>query len=150
MNTALRIERVAAERTRALRQSVLRPHQQASELLYPGDDWDESGHFAVILDDRIVGVASVYPMGPDGGRSTTVWRLRGMATAPSIRGTGAGRRLFEATVAHARANGGCHYWCNARTTAVGFYERMGMHTVGDEFHPPGIGPHFVMELELAD
>ena len=71
-----------------------------------------------------------------------------MATAESARGTGLGRALFVATVDHARANGGSRYWCNARVTAAGFYEKMGMRIIGEQFTPPGLGPHFVMEMSL--
>ena len=32
-------------------------------------------------------------------------------------------------------------WCNARTTAFEFYEKMGFTIVGDEFDIPNLGPH---------
>ena len=32
-------------------------------------------------------------------------------------------------------------WCNARTTAFGFYEKMGFNIVVDEFDIPNLGPH---------
>lgn len=148
MTVISKLHRVSVDQTRPLRRKILRPHQDPSELAYPGDDWEESAHFALFARDRIVGVASVYPMGRDGERSLDQWRLRGMATDPEVRGTGGGRILFEATRDHARSARGSVYWCNARTTAIGFYQRMGMNTVGDEFCPPGLGPHFVMELKL--
>ncbi len=40
-------------------------------------------------------------------------------------------------------------WCNARVVALGFYTKLGLHTEGDEFDIPGIGPHYVMTRWLA-
>jgi predicted GNAT family N-acyltransferase len=71
-----------------------------------------------------------------------------MATVDRVRGQGVGRALWFATVAHAREKGGKRYWCNARVSALWFYESMGMSTLGEEFTPPGLGPHVVMQLTL--
>jgi len=35
-------------------------------------------------------------------------------------------------------------WCNARTSASGFYTRLGFAVVGEAFELPGIGPHHLM------
>jgi hypothetical protein len=41
-------------------------------------------------------------------------------------------------------------WCNARTPAVGFYEKLGFSTIGEEFELPPIGPHYLMEIWLVE
>jgi predicted GNAT family N-acyltransferase len=46
--------------------------------------------------------------------------------------------------AYAAEHGATRLWCNARTPAVGFYERHGWTTVGEEFDVPPIGPHYRM------
>lgn len=88
-------------------------------------------------------MASVYredrPGGPAGG-----WRLRGMATAADVRGTGFGAALLAACIEHVAASGGGELWCNARQVAIGFYRRAGFEVVSDEFDIPRIGPHVVM------
>ena len=90
----------------------------------------------------MVGIASLYrEPGPGGAHG---WRLRGMATAPEVRGQGFGMALLVACVDHVAAGGGGELWCNARGPAVGFYRRAGFDVVGDEFDIPGIGPHVVM------
>ena len=35
-------------------------------------------------------------------------------------------------------------WCNARTSACAYYEKLGFTPRGGEFEIEGIGPHFVM------
>jgi ribosomal protein S18 acetylase RimI-like enzyme len=67
-----------------------------------------------------------------------------MATDPSIRGSGWGRRLLLACLAHAATNGGTVMWCNARTEALPFYEQLDFRLFGEEYTPPGLGPHRFM------
>jgi predicted GNAT family N-acyltransferase len=137
-----------AKETRELRRDLLRPHQEVHELVYDGDDWSDSAHFVALQNDVAVGIASIYPQGRDGAHDEKTWRLRGMATADSVRGSGVGRLLLEATICHARASGAQRYWCNARVPAQGFYEHHGMRVVSEVFVPPGLGPHVVMEMEV--
>ncbi|WP_346621762.1 GNAT family N-acetyltransferase [Blastococcus montanus] len=63
-----------------------------------------------------------------------------MATDPPVRGAGVGRALVE----HGLARLADLVWCDARTSAVGFYERTGSRVVGEEFDKPGLGPHVGM------
>jgi GNAT superfamily N-acetyltransferase len=133
---------VPAEATRPLRHAVLRPGAPEAELVYPGDDAPATCHLAVFAEGCIVAVASLYAEPhPDIALPRPGWRLRGMATAGSVRGRGAGRMLLQAVLDRARADGAALVWCNARTPASGFYRRCGFEAVGAEFEIPGIGPH---------
>jgi GNAT superfamily N-acetyltransferase len=141
---------VAAEETRPLRHLVLRPGQPPASTVYPGDDDPATRHFAAFADGHLVGIASLYrearPGGPPG---VAGWRLRGMASAPHVRGRGVGRALLAACRHHVAAEGGGELWCNARTPAAGFYARAGFAVVGERFDIPGIGPHVVMVATVA-
>jgi ribosomal protein S18 acetylase RimI-like enzyme len=135
--------------TLALRHLVLRPDKPAEALVYPGDDAPGTLHVAARDDaGAIVGIATVseepHPRDPRPGD----WRIRGMATAPEIRGRGIGAELLRACVDHARERGGTRVWCNARTPAIGLYERAGFVVESEEFEIAGIGPHVVMSLPL--
>lgn len=144
----MRVERVAVDVVRPLRQRVLRPHQTVAEQVFEGDDHPQAAHFAA-FDDAAgdadpIGIASITPEGEPGA-----WRVRGMATDPERgRGTGAGGALLTACLDHARAAGATRVWCNARTPARGFYERYGFVAEGEEFALPRIGPHYVMSLRF--
>ncbi len=87
-------------------------------------------------------------IGPQGGPGS--WRVRGMATAPRARGAGAGTAVLTALLDHAAAEGAQRVWCNVRIGARSLYERAGFHVSSEEFELPEIGPHLVMERELAD
>ena len=156
---SLNVRRISAEQTHPLRMAVLRPGRPQSECEFPGDDDELTFHAGAELDGRIVSIASMYPEarpegatgdvepGPDHAAGTA-WRLRGMATEPDLRGSGAGRAALEACLAHAVDHGATLAWCNARTPAIGFYERLGWTVFGEEFDIPTAGPHFVMERSL--
>jgi GNAT superfamily N-acetyltransferase len=132
---------VPPDETVALRQRVLRPHQSVEELRAQGDG---APQVAVYLDGVVVACASVRPEPMPGDPRDGDWRLRGMASAPDVRGQGYGAAALQGAVEYATERGARRLWCNARSAAVGFYERYGWRTVGEEFHLDPIGPHYVM------
>ena len=140
--TDLLVRGVSLERTRALRQAVLRPHEAVEDMASS----EASDAFAVGAFDgeELVSVGIIAPDGEPGG-----WRIRGMATVPAARGRGAGTAVLGALLRHARAVGAQRIWCNARTPAHRFYERAGFRVVSEEFELAMIGPHLVMELRPA-
>lgn len=150
MNIA--IKRITAGETRPLRHLVLRPDEAAEKLIYPGDDAPETAHFGAILDDEVVGIATIYrePMPDDEAieRASKSWRLRGMATAENVRRTGLGGKILTRCIEHVRANGDVFLWCNARFVAVEFYRAYGFQTRGEPFDIPPIGMHYVMWREV--
>jgi GNAT superfamily N-acetyltransferase len=145
-----RVEAVPAGDVRPLRGSVLRPEQAPEELVYAGDDHPDALHAAVRdpAGGAIVGIATVAPEDHPSDPRPGDWRLRGMATAPEVRGRGLGALLLAACLDHARARGGERVWCNARVVAEGFYLRAGFVPEGPRFEIPGIGEHVVMAVSL--
>jgi len=71
-----------------------------------------------------------------------------MATAPQVRGRGAGSAILHALVQHAIAHGAKRVWCHARTPALTLYQRAGFVVASDEFEEPNIGPRYRMELPV--
>lgn len=137
--------------TRPLRQSVLRPHETLAELAAhePADAFS-AGAFerdALIAVGMIVPGGGTDADGADGEHS--VWRVRGMATAPPARGRGAGSAVLAALIDHAADHGALRVWCNARTPALSLYQRAGFVIVSEEFELPQIGPHHRVELVLT-
>lgn len=138
---------VAAAETRPLRSEVLRPGQPPADLVYPGDD--VGFHAGAYVDGGLVGIATVYPepmpLDPEAGLDPqNAFRLRGMATRAGLQGRGIGRAVLGRCIEHVREADADVLWCNARVGALGFYERLGFRTLGDEFDIAGIGAHYVM------
>jgi GNAT superfamily N-acetyltransferase len=157
----LRVRPVSAVETHPLRMAILRPGYPESASVFAGDDDAATMHAGVLRGDELVGIASIYlesrPVDAPGGAACrpdhaagTAWRLRGMATAPSVRRRGAGAATLEACIAHARAAGGTVAWCNARIEAIPFYESQGWDMLGAQFDLPTVGLHFVMERRIDD
>jgi ribosomal protein S18 acetylase RimI-like enzyme len=144
MPPSYELRRIPAAETRHLRHVVLRPHQRPEELVYPGDDAPDTFHVGLYVGDEQLGVASLYREPEPGTKDDGAWRLRGMAVLPKCQGMGYGTALLRNCMEHARHQGGTQLWCNARTTASGFYLALGFQVKGSEFELPGIGPHYLM------
>ncbi len=141
---------ISAVETLPLRQTVLRPGRSVAASQFPGDDAPATRHYGAFRAGQLLGIASLYLAELPEQPGVTAWQLRGMATAPEARGMGFGRALVFACIAFARENGARLLWCNARTTAAGFYRKLGFETLGEEFEIPDVGPHFRMILRLDD
>ncbi len=74
-------------------------------------------------------------------------RLRQMAVLSGLQGKGIGRVLMQFAENIARDRGYKKIVMHARKTAIGFYEKLGYNTTGDEFEEVTI-PHFTMEKNI--
>jgi len=124
-----------------LRQLVLRPGKPPETARFPGDELPDTRHYAAFDGDAVVGCATFLASELDGERA---WQLRGMATDPGWQGRGAGRALLDVAYAELAGTGVRAFWCNARTSAAGFYEKMGWRVISPEWVIEGIGPHVKM------
>lgn len=133
---------------------MLRPHQAVDDPL-PGDDVPDAIHFAIAAGADGAGGAPLcacfvlvegYPwMAAPGSppADRPLWHLRSVATDPAHQRTGLGTVLMKAVVDYVAGHGGGVLWCNARTPAVPFYQRLGLATYGDEHISHGL-PHYWM------
>ena len=136
----MRVEEVDLGATYDLRRRVLFVEPRPVQI--PGDELPETFHLGAFDGDALVGVVTL--VSTDHG-----YQLRGMAVDPDRQRSGAGRRLVEAAAARLRAAGVTRMWCNARDTAIPFYERLGFRISGAGFlHEPSGLPHHPMELLL--
>ncbi len=143
------VRRISAEETIPLRHPILREGLPRETAIFPGDEAKTSQHFGAFLGGKLVGVATIHfvPL-LDRPDFDSAYQLRGMATAPGVRGMGAGKLLVDACVEAARKAGAQWIWCNARTPAAGFYAQYGFKTTGGIFEIPTAGPHVRMLREL--
>ncbi len=132
------IQRVAVGIILPLRHAVLRAHLPPETACFPGDGDGSTVHLAALADGEPVACASYMAVPLDG---EPAYQLRGMATHPAWRGTGLGRQLLGFAESLLRDDPIRLRWCNARTSAIGFYATMGWTVVSDEFDIPTAGPH---------
>ena len=141
-NGASTIQRIAARETISLRDAVLRPGLPPGGSHYPGDDAADTLHLGTFVGHTLVAVATLCrePMpgreAMPGERSTTSWRLRGMATLPGYRGRGLGKQLAQRSIGYAAEQGGTLVWCTSRIATAAFYRALGFSESGHTFSLP--------------
>lgn len=134
---------VPVEEIFALRWAVLRTGLPRETAVYPEDSRGETFHVAAYGDDgAVLGCVTFFPDALP-GETAPAYRFRGMGTDPAVRGLGFGAAVLKAGLAEAAARGAELVWCNGRTSATGFYERLGFTATGDVFTVEPSGPHYV-------
>lgn len=124
-----------------LREAVLR-----RPLGLPLSDDDLRGeerqlHFGLFLEDRLVACVTAVPL------STSEARIRQTAVAPSFQRQGLASEMMRQVEAQLAARGFTSLTMHARSSAVGFYQKLGFRVIGDEFIEVTI-PHRVMVKAL--
>ena len=150
MSNTVEVRAITAAETWPLRQAVLRPGRPVAAAQFPGDDAATTKHFGAFRGTSLVGIASLFRAEMPEQPGARAFQLRGMATAPEVRGQGLGRALILACLAFARDNQAQLFWFNARTVALGFYRKLGFEIIGEEFEVPDVGPHFRMVMRLNE
>lgn len=150
MSDEIKILSITALETHNLRHTILRPHQSLEEMTYPGDQNPEAFHLEATSGDEQVGIVSVFPETLDSKQEGVgEWRLRGMAVVEKMRGKKVGHKLMDSVFATLHEKQASLLWCNARTSAIGYYLSLGFETRGEEFEIPGIGPHYIAIKRLT-
>lgn len=144
----MRIRFIKASETHALRQQVLRPHQQREEMEWPKDRAEDSFHLGLSLGGHLISVASFIRERNELLLGWKQYRLRGMATHPEFQGQGTGTKLLRSGLDHLRTLKVDLVWCNAREGAKAFYGQGGFLPEGVPFEIQGIGVHQLMFLRF--
>jgi GNAT superfamily N-acetyltransferase len=133
-----------------LRRRVLRAGTPSSDASFDEDGEATTFHIGWRDDaGEVIAVATFVARPCPGRPDHRGVQLRGMAVDPASQGTGLGRLLMLAAVEQLRGEGVAVLWAKARDTAVGFYERLGMHAEGDGYVTPDTGlPHHTVILDL--
>ncbi len=121
------------EDTHALRRSILRDGTASDVVEFDGDELASTLHLGAMADGDLIAISTwlVRPH-PDLADRVGV-QLRGMATAPSRRGSGVSAALLATGIEKCRAAGVDHIWARARVAALTFYVRNGFEPTGSEY-----------------
>lgn len=142
----MKILRISHQDTYPIRTQVLVPDHSREKAKFEGDDDEDiSFHLGAFIDGKLVSVASFFyernPIFADQHQ----YQLRGMATLPEFQNRGLSRELLTMAFPIIKQNFCTMLWCNARTSAVGFYEKVGFTKHNEDvFEIPEIGPHVLM------
>ena len=130
-----------------LRSKILRNGLPPEECVFPTDQLEGAFHLAYYVDNEIATIASFFPKNY-ADKKELGYQLRGMATDTPFLGMGYGKELVKFAIEYIKNTNAQYIWCNARTTAVKFYEKLNFHVISEEFEVAGIGPHYEMILNL--
>lgn len=129
-----------------LRSLVLRNGKAAAQCTFDGDDAPDTFHVGYIVNGQVKCVASF--MRTISTNEEKIYQLRGMATHPDFRGKSYGKAVVNFAEDYLKQKNTDYLWCNARASAVSFYEKLNFIIDSEEFQIPDIGPHFKMKLNL--
>jgi GNAT superfamily N-acetyltransferase len=136
-----------------LRHQVLREGLPREEAVFEGDAGPTARHYAAVelspgTGGRVRTVCcATFHLNAWAGE--TAWQLRGMATAPDLRGRGVGRALMEWAEQDLRQAAPVRLlWCNARVPALSFYLAQGWEIRSEIFDIPTAGPHHKLTKRL--
>jgi len=145
----MKVRQVDTDDTFNIRKEVLRPDGTIEECSFEGDNNESTFHLGAYIDDNLASVASFYLDNHPKIKDAYQFRLRGMATLPQFRKRGLSQALLQTAFPLIKQNNIETLWCNARTSAQGFYEKVGFEVVSDVFDIPDVGPHVVMIKHIS-
>ena len=134
----IQIEQIRFELTWRIRHEVMYPHLPFDAIKLPADP--DGIHFGLYAADWLSSVVSLFNDGDD-------YQFRKFATLEKHQGKGYGSLLLDYVIAFVRQEGGKRIWCNARTSATGFYEKFGFQSKDEYFSEQGVD-FVIMELHL--
>jgi ribosomal protein S18 acetylase RimI-like enzyme len=137
----LDIVELAWQQTIPIRHQVLWPNELPEYCMLDGDD--KALHFGVIIDNRLVSVASVYiDADPQSAR------LRKFATLAEFQGKGIGSYLLNYIIKILSKRGITYFWFDARSSAVNFYQGLGFEVSSELFYKNKV-PYYKMHANLS-
>jgi predicted GNAT family N-acyltransferase len=142
----VQVKQISHEETYEIRKDVLRRNITLTEKNIE-DLLITTFHFGGFVDGKLIGIATFIQNDNtlfDGFQ----YRLRGMATLDAYQGKGIGGSVLKESIKFLKEKNVEVLWCNARTSALNFYQKLGFKAVGTEFDVYLIGPHYVMYIDI--
>ncbi len=120
----IEIKKVSVNDILPIRHKVLWPDKPFEFVKVDGDE--EGIHFGLYADNMLVTVISLFAEGQS-------LRFRKFATLSEYQNRGLGKMMILKVIEYARENGFERLWCDARTDALNFYERVGFKKFSEPF-----------------
>lgn len=138
------IKEIQSSETYLVRQEELRKGKPLETCHFEGDDEKTTKHFGIELNEKIIGIVSVYQVNSQLFFNENQFQIRGMAVLEAHQQKGYGALLVERAEKYCFEKNASVIWFNAREKAVPFYEKNGYQTKGNSFEIPDVGTHFIM------
>jgi predicted GNAT family N-acyltransferase len=140
-------KRASIEEVIPLRHRILRKGRPIETASFAEDHFESTLHFGLYNEHG--NIICCLMMTPNLYKGLDAWQLRGMATDEKWQGKGIGSELVKKSIAAVQEiSKKSLLWCNARESAVGFYEKLGWKIDSELFTIEPIGPHYKMIASL--
>ena len=144
----MEIKKISSIETYPIRHKVLRKEKPIETCQFKGDDDENTTHFGLFLEDKLVGIISIFKENNNLFPESKQFQIRGMAVLEEFQGKGFGAELVKEAENHCINLNTDLIWFNAREKAVPFYEKLNYKITGDSFLIPDVGIHFVMYKKI--
>ena len=136
--SVIQIEQIRDDLTWRIRHEAMYPDLPLNAVKLKNDA--EGMHFGLYADDQLTSVVSLFNEGQ-------VYQFRKFATISTAQGQGFGSLLLQHIIDYMKAMGANKIWCNARVSAIGFYQKFGFHTTDQTSIKHNLD-FVIMELQL--
>ena len=144
----MEIKKISSIETHPIRHEVLRKGKSIVTCQFKGDDDENTTHFGLFLEDKLVGIISIFKENNNLFSESNQFQIRGMAVLEAFQGKGFGAQLVKKAENHCINLNADLIWFNARENAVPFYKKLDYKIIGDSFLIPNVGIHFVMYKKI--
>jgi GNAT superfamily N-acetyltransferase len=144
------IEKITDLETYSVRHDVLRKGKPIKTCQFEGDDLSSTHHFGYFVNNDLVGIISIFKNNNGIFAANNQYQIRGMAVLESYQKKGIGELLVKYCEAYCKKLQSYLIWFNARTAAVGFYEKLACAKVGTAFEIKDVGEHYLMSKSISN
>ena len=120
----LEIKEIQPSETLDLRHRILLPNKSVDSIILTEDDVGQ--HFGLFKDAQLISVISLFI-------ENDMAQFRKFATETIEQYKGYGSILLNHIIEESVKNNVKNLWCNARLTALGFYEKFGFEVVSEKW-----------------
>ena len=142
------IKEITSEETFIVRQPVLRAGKPIESCIFEGDDLETTHHFGLFVNEKLIGIISLFQKINTIFAEQNQAQIRGMAVLETHQKMGFGEALVKHCETYCNENKVDLIWFNARTAAVGFYQKMSYQPLGEAFDIKDVGEHYLMFKKL--
>ncbi len=118
------VEQIFPSLTWRIRQLAMYPEKEILDMELPIDF--DGVHFGLYYQYELTGVVSLFVNG-------NTAQFRKMAVLPSDQGKGFGKQLLLYVIEYCKTQDITILWCNARTSALDFYKKIGFVANGEPY-----------------
>ena len=144
----MEIKKINSIDTYPVRHEVLRKGKPIETCQFKGDDDENTIHFGLYQNERLIGIISIFKEKNDLFSETNQFQIRGMAVLEEFQGKGFGAELVKEAENHCISLNTDLIWFNARENAGPFYKKLNYIIIGDSFLIPDVGIHFAMYKKI--